>query len=154
MRFYNCLLIRWLSTMSILLVIERIYRYQLESNYLKNHELFTPFLPFLIFLASKLNFQRSQKKWASKAKHFSSYWLQKMRLFECIIGVVPENPLVLNVLRSPENSWNLQKGNSKLLFLYSEPNWIRRSYFQSDLRFQIELEKVIFNHIWDIRSAW
>ena len=56
--------------MSILLVIERIYRYQLESNYLKNHELFTPFLPFLIFLASKLNFQRSQKKMSLKGQAF------------------------------------------------------------------------------------
>ena len=44
-------LTRWLPTTSILVVIERIYRYQFKSNYLKNHKFF-----------ATLNFQRSEKK--------------------------------------------------------------------------------------------
>ena len=47
----NMLLTRWLPTTSILVVIERIYRYQFKSNYLKNHKFF-----------ATLNFQRSEKK--------------------------------------------------------------------------------------------
>ena len=35
LRFKNCLITRWLPTTSILVVIERIYRYQFKSNYLK-----------------------------------------------------------------------------------------------------------------------
>ena len=42
-RFEDCLLTRWVSTTSILVVIERIYRYQLKSNYWKNHTIFAAF---------------------------------------------------------------------------------------------------------------
>ena len=66
--YNNCLLIvgyilaqltRWLPTTSILVVIERIYRYRFKSNYLKNHKYFAAFFFFCI---STLNFQCSEKK--------------------------------------------------------------------------------------------
>ena len=59
-----------------------------------------------------------------------------MRLFRCIIGLPSENPLGMNVLTTPKNSWYLQKSTFILLLLHFEPNWVRKSYFQSDLRFQ------------------
>ena len=60
LKFQDCLITRWLLTMSILVVIERIYRYHLKSNYLKKHKVFVP-LSF-IFSVSTLNFQSSEKK--------------------------------------------------------------------------------------------
>ena len=48
LRFYDCLITRWLETTSILVGIERIYRYQFKSNYLKNHRPFAAFF-FCIF---------------------------------------------------------------------------------------------------------
>ena len=42
-RFWECLITRWLETTSILVVIERIYRYHLKSNYLKIHKLLASF---------------------------------------------------------------------------------------------------------------
>ena len=59
-----------------------------------------------------------------------------MCLFKNTIGLVCENPLAVDVLTSPKNSWNLHKSTFIQLFLHSEPNWVRKSYFQSDLRFQ------------------
>ena len=43
LRFLDFLLTRWLSTTSILVVIERIYRYQFKSNYVKNEIFFAAF---------------------------------------------------------------------------------------------------------------
>ena len=59
LKFQDCLLTGWLPNTSILVVIERIYRCQFKSNYLKNHKLFPEF--FLAFLESTLNFQCSEK---------------------------------------------------------------------------------------------
>ena len=59
-----------------------------------------------------------------------------MCLFKCITGLVSENPLAVNVLTSPKNSWNLHKSAFILLFHHSGPNRARKSYFQLDLRFQ------------------
>ena len=59
-----------------------------------------------------------------------------MCLFKCIIGLLSENPLLLNVLTSPKNSCNLHKNTFILLFQHFGPNWARKSYFQSHLRFQ------------------
>ena len=75
------------------------------------------------------------KKKSFKFKYFWSYWIWKMRLFKCITGPLSENPFAVNVLTNPENSWNLHKRTFILLFLLSEPNWLGKSYFQSDLRF-------------------
>ena len=61
LRFWDCLLTRWLPTMCILVVIERIYRYQSRANYLKDHRLSTAF--FFPFLVSTANFQCSGKKY-------------------------------------------------------------------------------------------
>ena len=60
MRFYDCLIRRWLPTRSIHVLIERIYRYQLKSNYLKNRQFFTAF--FFAFLESTISLQWSEKK--------------------------------------------------------------------------------------------
>ena len=58
-----------------------------------------------------------------------------MCLFKCLTELLSENSLAVNVLTSPKNSWNLQKSTFILLFLHSEPYWVRKTYFQSDLRF-------------------
>ena len=74
-------------------------------------------------------------------KHFWSYWLRKTCLLKCKKGLVSENPLALNVLRSPKNCWNLLKSTFIL------------SYFFIILS-QLEIEKVIFRQIWDFRSPF
>ena len=58
-----------------------------------------------------------------------------MCLFKCITGLVSENPLAVNVLTSFKNSRNLQESTFVLSFIHSKLNWVRKSYFQSDLRF-------------------
>ena len=45
------------------------------------------------------------------------------------------NPFAVNLLTGPKNSWDLQKRTFLLLFCPFEPNWVRKMYFQSDLRF-------------------
>ena len=57
-----------------------------------------------------------------------------MCLFKCIRGLLSENPLPMNVLTSPKNSWNPQKSTFIIPFLHSWQNWVRKSYFQSDHR--------------------
>ena len=52
-----------------------------------------------------------------------------MCLFKCITVLLSENPLAVNVLTSPKNSWNLQKSTFILLFLHSQPKWVRKSLF-------------------------
>ena len=47
LRFKDCLITHWLPTTSILVVIERIYRYQFKSIYLKNHPSLSYF--YLVF---------------------------------------------------------------------------------------------------------
>ena len=78
----------------------------------------------------------SKKKEASKVKFFWSYWLRNLCLFNCITGLVSESAFTLNLLTSLKNSWNLQKSTCLLLFNNSEPNWVRKSSFSPDLRFQ------------------
>ena len=124
---------RWLPTTSILVVVERIYRYQFKSHYLKNHRLFAAF--FYLFLVSTWNFQCSKKKWAPYVNYFWSYWLRSMCLFKCMTGFLYENPLAVKVLTSLKNYWILQKSSFILVFSHSEPNLVRRTYFESDLRF-------------------
>ena len=58
-----------------------------------------------------------------------------MRLFKCITGLVSENPLAVNVLTSRRNFYNLHESTFILSFLHPEPNCVRKSCFQSDLRF-------------------
>ena len=76
------------------------------------------------------------KKQASIVKFFWSYCLRNLCLFNCITGLVSERPLTLNLFTSLKNSWNLQKSTCLLLFNNSEPNWIRKSSYSWDLRFQ------------------
>ena len=59
-----------------------------------------------------------------------------MCLFKWIRRLLSENPLAVNVLTSPKNSWNLDKNIFILIFHHFGPNWARKSYFQSHLRFQ------------------
>ena len=47
--------------MSILVLMERIYRYQIQPTYLENHKIFAAFF-FFAFLESELNFQCFEKK--------------------------------------------------------------------------------------------
>ena len=49
-----------MPTTSILVLIERIYRYQIKPNYLKNRKFLAAF--FFAFLESELNFQCLEKK--------------------------------------------------------------------------------------------
>ena len=58
-----------------------------------------------------------------------------MCLFKCMIGFLYENPLAMKVLTSLKNSWILQKSSFILVCSHSEPNLVRRSYFESDMRF-------------------
>ena len=46
--------------MTILVLMERTYRYQIQPTYLKNRKIFGAF--FFAFLESELNFQCFQKK--------------------------------------------------------------------------------------------
>ena len=64
-----------------------------------------------------------------------------MPFFKCITGLLSENPLGVNVLASAKDSLNLQKVTFLLLFHHFLPNWVRKSSFQSDLRFQDSLVK-------------
>ena len=97
-----------------------------------------------------------QVKLSRNQKHFVVLWLYfcsaiimsligqvflklltpNMCLFKCITGLPSENPLRENVLSTPNNSWNLKTSTFILLFLHSGPNWVRKSYFQWDLRFE------------------
>ena len=58
-----------------------------------------------------------------------------MCLFKCIARLLFQNPVTVNGLTSIKNSWDLQKSTFILLFHDAEPSWVRKSYFQSDLRF-------------------
>ena len=57
-------------------------------------------LIFIAFLESTLNFEHFEKKWASLLKYFWSSWLRKTCLPKYIKGLVSENPLAVNVLRT------------------------------------------------------
>ena len=76
-----------------------------------------------------LIFGKKKKKCASEVKCFWSYWLQNMCLFKCITGLFSENLLAVNVLTSRQNNWNLQKSTFILVFLHSEPNWVKKKLF-------------------------
>ena len=121
-----------METTSILVVIEGIYSYQFCSTYPKNCWILALF--FCVFGIS-MKFPMLRKKWASQVKYFSSYWLRSMCLFKCITGLVSENPLAGNMLTTPKNSWNLHESTFVLSFIHYMLNWVRSSYFQSDLRF-------------------
>ena len=58
-----------------------------------------------------------------------------MSFFKCITGLLSENVLAVNMLTSPKRSLNLQKSTFILLFLHSERNCVKKSYFQSHLKF-------------------
>ena len=92
------------------------------------------FLHFGIYMKFPM-FWKKKKEWSSWVKYFWNYWLRNMCLIKCITGFLSENTLAVNVLTSPKNSWNLQKSTFILLFLHSEPNWVRKTYFWLDLRF-------------------
>ena len=135
LRFWDCLLTGWLWTTSILVVMETIYCYQLKHNYLKTKHfswnfycIFRIYIKFRIFW-NKMSFITSV---------FLKLWLWKTCLLKCIKGLVCENPLVVNVLMSLINWWNLKK--------------VLLSYFLIILS-QLELEKYIFNEIWDFRTG-
>ena len=86
--------------------METIYCYQLKHNYLKTKHfswnfycIFRIYIKFWIFW-NKMSFITSV---------FLKLWLRKTCLLKCIKGLVCENPLVVNVLMSLINWWNLKK---------------------------------------------
>ena len=77
--------------------------------------------------------------WASYLTQFRSYQPWKTRLLKCINGLVSENPTVVNVLTSPQNSWNLQKSTVILLFNHFSQTESKKSFL---IRFET-LELVV-----------
>ena len=59
-----------------------------------------------------------------------------MCLFDCIAGLVSENPLAVNVLTTLKNYWNLQKRTFIPLFQHSQPNLVRKRCLKLELTFQ------------------
>ena len=108
----------------ILVVIERIYSYELKSNYLEKDKYFGQlFLKF--WNQHKIFNVLEKKKWASEVKYFVSYWLQKC-WFQCITKLVVNE--CQKLLKSAERYFG------SILFL-SEPSWVRKDSFESDRRF-------------------
>ena len=68
-------------------------------------------------------------------KYFWNYLLWSMCWFKSITGLFSENPLAVNLLTSPKNSWNLEKSTFIPPFLHSQLNWVTKNYFPSDLKF-------------------
>ena len=67
----------------------------------KNSKTFCLF--FIAFLESKVNFKHLEKKKMSlTAQVFLKLLTPKDVLLKCIIGLVSENPLAVNVLTSPK----------------------------------------------------
>ena len=79
---------------------------------------------FFQFLKFSLNFQCCETNMSGICQIVLSYWLRNMCIFKCITRIVSGNPLAVNVLTSPRNSWNLQKSTFIQLFHPSEPNRI------------------------------
>ena len=75
LKFYDCLITRWMEIASILLVIERIYRYQFKSNYLKNERVFAWI--FSAFLVARWNFEWSEKNMSLIAQVFLKLFIPK-----------------------------------------------------------------------------
>ena len=93
----------------------------------------------LAFVVSTWNFQCSEKKWTSEVRYSWNCWLRKMCLFKYITGLVSENPLAVKMLTSPKTPEIWRKVLLTYLFFILS---------------QIELEKVIFNQIWEFRTGW
>ena len=56
-------------------------------------------------------------------------------LLKCIKSLLFENNFAVNVLTNPQNCWNLEKSSFILLSHQFESTCLRKSHFQSDLRF-------------------
>ena len=98
---YNCLITRWLETMSILVVMNGVYRHQFKSIYLQNRKRSGHF--FFIF-GIYIQFPMFQKKkWASWVKYFWSYSLWKICLFKWIRGLLSESSFAVKLLTSLKN---------------------------------------------------
>ena len=97
----------------ILVVIDRIYSYELKSNYLEKHKFFAKF--FFNFWNQHKIFNVLKKKWVSGVKYFASYWLRKC-WFKCITKLVVNESQKL--LKSAVNYF----GSIFLSF------WAKRSY--------------------------
>ena len=105
-------LTRWLSMTNILVVIRRIYHYQLKCYYLKNQKLF---LYFIAFSESALSFEHFEKKQlASYLNYFWSYWLRKTCLFKCRKSLVSASPLAVNLWSANPTKWSDTPNNSSM----------------------------------------
>ena len=66
----------------------------------KNSKTFCLF--FIAFLESKVNFKHLEKKMSLTAQVFLKLLTPKDVLLKCIVGLVFENPLAVNMLTSPK----------------------------------------------------
>ena len=80
-------------------------------------------------------FECSQTKGSLESQVFLKLLTLIDCLFNCVTGLVSETRFGVKQLKSLKNSSNLQKSTFILLFHHSELNWVRKSYFWSDLRF-------------------
>ena len=84
---------------------------------------------FIAVLEFTLKFEHFEnRKWASFLKFFWNYWLQKEWLLKCVKNPISEKVSAVNALMIAKNYWNLQKSTFILLFYYSEPSCVRKSY--------------------------
>ena len=107
-----------------LVVIERIYSYELKSNYLENHKFFAQFF-FNFRNQLKIFNVLEKKKMSLRGEVFLSYWLRKC-WFQCITKLVVNE--CQKLLKSAEKYFGSN-------FFLSEPSWVRKDSFESDRRF-------------------
>ena len=86
------------------MVIERIYRYQFKSNYLKHHNHFAEFF-FFKFLKCTLNDKCSETKNEPHRSTISEVIDSKRCAYlKGRTGLLSESPVAVNALTSPKNS--------------------------------------------------
>ena len=125
---------RWLESTSILIVKERIYGHQFKSHYLKNVRIFAALLFHFLYIHAISNvLKKTQISLIAQVfpklltRKYVVIWMHNRASFL--------KPFPGEHLNSPKNWWNLRKSTFTVLFLHYEWNCIRKSYFQSDLRF-------------------
>ena len=75
-----------------------------------------------------IKFQTFLKKLRIIALVFLSFWLQKMPLLKCILGIVAENHSAEKELISSKTNWKHQKNAFIPPFFNSKPNWFQKSW--------------------------
>ena len=133
LRYSDCLITRWLKNYEYTASNRENLPWLIQIKLSKRPYILCDLFLHFWYLHEISNVP--EKTWASSDKFFRSYWLRKMCLFKCIRGLLSVNPLAVNVLTTPKNSWKLQKSAFILLFLHGKQNWVIKTYFEFDLRF-------------------